>query len=307
MILNLYPSVIEAYIHPEDQCELEFAELAELFQDSSQLLPRKEAGKLFNCCRYRADSENPSWISERETRPREQFIRRCRANVESIDCLLLDIDGTMSLESAVDQWAEWEFLIYSTFGNRLDKPKFRLVIPLQESLTRQEFDARHPAMCEQFSVDGASFTISQAFYLPSYSQENQSIAFVHWNQCSQRYSALTLPAEDLLDSRPTVDLQALVRTDIATSIRRTLLTGRDLHYNDALTLGVVCKSNGITAEEYREIIQAIAHPDSVLRSRQVDLQDLYRESYATHVTHRKIEQLMRRLNCDMWRWSATKI
>jgi hypothetical protein len=300
--LNLYRSVQEAYVHRDEQILCEFGDLVDFFREQQRELTDKTAGLLFNCCQYREDFSNPAWIAAHETRPRTEFVRRCRDNVQAITCLLLDVDGTMTLEEAVAQWADWEFLIYSTHSHQEQQARFRLVIPLARALTREEFDARHSAMCGEFQVDGASFTISQAFYLPSYSRTNRDQAFIHWNQAARRYDAHQLAQEEIRQARYQLAASDLVRTPIATSIVRTLMTGSDLHYADALTLAVVCKSNGITEGEYVSIVDHIAAAESDLRSARVGVAGLYQQAYQTHVRYQTVEQLLRKLNCRMWRW-----
>jgi hypothetical protein len=213
---------------------------------------------------------------------------------------MLDVDGTQTLESAVAQWADWEFFIYSTHGNTEQKAKFRLIVPLEHPLTAEDFDARHEAMTASFAVDGASFTMSQAFYMPSYSSQNREIAFMHWNQQPQRYDALTLPAREL-NTRHTEFVAPAGPSDLARSIYRTLQTGRDLHYADALPLAVLCKGHGISSAEYVSLVYQIAAQDSQLRD-DVNVEMLYQHAYSAHMTRRRMLTLMKRLNCNTWRW-----
>lgn len=300
--LCLYDSVMEAYVHKDEQVQCTFEELVEFFKEQQCELVNKEAGRLFNCCEYREDYESPKWV--REGLDASQYIRRCKANVKSISCLLLDVDGTQTLDQVVNTWCDYEFLVYSTHGNSQNKEKFRLVIPLATPLTREEFDCRHTAMISSFGVDGASFTISQAFYLPSYSAENRNIAYIHWNQSEQRYNARDLPVEELNTNSLTVEPVAGERSAEATSVYRTLLTGSNLHYNDALPLAILCKAHGLTVSEFEYIVSAIAALDSQLRTDDVDLKHLYNQAYNSFMTTRKATALMRRLNCDMWRWEV---
>lgn len=295
----------EAYVHRAEQITCTFAELVDFFKESQCELDKKESGMLFNCCRYREDSEPPVWVKAGLVK--EDYIRRCKDNVESISCLLLDVDGTKTLAEVVEYWCDYEFLVYSTHGNSPEKEKFRLVIPLLAPLTREQFDERHTAMVTEFGVDSASFTISQAFYLPSYSRTNKNLAYVYWNQQTTRYDARRLAVESLSQRRLELTISDLPRTNIATSIIRTLQTGSDLHYADALTLAILCKANGIDSATYQAIVNQIAHPDSDLRGPDVDVAKLYKSAYATHITHRRAEALMRRLNCNMWRWEAQKL
>lgn len=308
MKLNIYNSVWEAYIHPSEIADIEFKDFVELCESESRLLDYKEQGKLFNMCSYRTDSECPPeerFHAQATPWPRTELIRRCKRNVELIYCLLLDVDGTQTLEQAVERWVNWEFFAYSTFGNSRSKEKFRMVVPLARPMTLAEFDSRHASMIEEFGVDAASFTISQAFYFPSYSRENAEQRFTFWNQVGQRYNALDLAAVELntniLKEVPTGDVTAT-----AQAIYRTLLTGKNLRYADALPLATICKSNGITSDQYCALVRQIAGADSSLRTDDVYLPGMYQKGYMTHVTHEKIIALMRRLGCDMWRWAITQ-
>jgi hypothetical protein len=303
MKVNLYKSIFQAYIHPSEVVECTFPEFVEFMTKNQSELDVKESGMLFNLCSFVANPEPPT--AERFNPaltpwPRESLIRRCKQNIQEIYALMLDIDGTMTLDQAVAQWADYEFFLYSTHGNTRTKEKFRLVVPLAVPLTADDFDSRHSAMIAAFNVDGASFTMSQAFYLPSYSAVNRDIAFVHWNKTAQRYNALDLPAEEL--QRNHSDFVAPEqRTESALSILRTLQTGSNLHYVDALPLAVLCKGHGITGEEYAALVEQIAAYDSQLRG-DVDLGQLYKQAYAAHMTRKRMLALMKRINCNTWRW-----
>lgn len=299
--INFYQSIYQAYVHSDDVLWMSFPEIVEFFQNNQSELQDKTAGLLFNCCSWRDDPEPPE-LTDRSV---AGLIRRCRQNVAQIYCLLLDIDGTMSLESAVADWAEYEFLIYSTYRHTQLKPKFRLVVPLAEPLTREQFDQRHEAMIAEFNVDAASFTISQAFYLPSHSPDNRDQAFVVWNQSDRRYSALGLPVTQIPDRQPARDLIPGQRTPDALSVYRTLITGRNLHYSDVLPLAVLCKSRGLTCEEFVAVVQASSATDSVLRTGSIDIPHLYDQGYKSLMTKRKMISLMNRMGCDMWRWQPT--
>jgi hypothetical protein len=91
---------------------------------------------------------------------------------------------------------------------------------------------------------------------------------------------------------------------LAPSIYKTLLTGSDMRYADALPLAVVCKSKGLDYSIYRDIINTIAGSDSSLRNGLADIDKIWNEAYSTHVRHTTMITLMQRLNCDMWRWTS---
>jgi len=258
------------------------------------LVVNKTDPMMFNLC---------SWIDNFESPEHKAgFIRRCKPNVSQIYALLLDIDGTRTLEDAVTEFIDYEFLIYSTYSNSKTKEKFRLVLPLNTPLTRLEFDQRHDSMCDFFNVDRASFTISQAFYLPCYTKDNADCQFIEWNQSNKRYEALLLPVKEI--STNIVEGPREGEIDpLAPSIYKTLLTGSGMRYADALPLAILCKSKGLNYDIYRDIINVISAHDSSLRNGLADIDGMWNKAYTTYITYSKMITLMERLNCDMWRWT----
>ena len=295
MKFNLYKNINEAYIHPDVVVDCSFEDVVNILKDSQQLVKDKTDPMMFNLCSWIDNFESPEHKSG--------FIRRCKPNVAQIYALLLDIDGTRTLEDAVAEFIDYEFLIYSTYSNSQDKEKFRLVLPLNTALTRLEFDQRHDSMCATFDVDRASFTISQAFYLPCYTKDNADISFIHWNQTVKRYEALFLPVREISTNIVQGPREGEI-DPLAPSIYKTLLTGNNMRYADALPLAVVCKSKGLDYSIYRDIINTIAGSDSSLRNGLADIDKIWNEAYSTHVRHTTMITLMQRLNCDMWRWTT---
>jgi hypothetical protein len=298
MKFNLYKNINEAYIHPDVVVDCDFEQFVNMMKESQELVENKEDPMMFNLC---------SWIDNFESPEHKQgFIRRCKPNVAQIYALVLDIDGTRTLEDAVTEFIDYEFLIYSTFRNSPEKEKFRLVLPLNTPLTRLEFDQRHDSMCATFDVDRASFTISQAFYLPCYSKDNADIRFIHWNQTRLRYEALLLAVKEISTNIVTGPKEG-EENPLAPSIYKTLLSGSNMRYADALPLAVVCKSKGLGYLEFRDIINTIAGADSSLRTGIADVDKIWQEAYSTHIRHTTMITLMQRLNCDMWRWTTNEI
>ena len=177
-----------------------------------------------------------------------------------------------------------------------------MVVPLAQPLRREDFDARHQAMCETFNVDRASFTISQAFYFPSYSAGNRDSAFVYHNTSKQRYNALILPADDISYNVLTDVPVEGHRDPLANSIYRTLKTGKNMRYADALSVAVLCKSVGLGEAEYVDIVNSIAGVDSSLRTGLADPRHMFKQGYRVHMKRSNMAKIMKDLNCDMWRF-----
>lgn len=307
MIVNFYNSVYEAYVHKDDPVHWTFDEFVDFLHESQKELESKENGILYNCLKYRSDYISPDIDKFKiPDQDKNDYIRRCKDNVEEIYCLLLDVDGTMTLDETVEKYCDYEFVVYSTHGNRTDKEKFRLILPIKTPMTLTEFDERHFSMVNNFNVDGASFTISQAFYLPSYSSENKKLAYIYHNKTDDRFDALELETTEIYQDIETVPFVQDGRANIKNGIYHTLMTGSDLHYVDALPLAILCKSKGLSVYEFKNIVKQIAHPNSDLRTKKVDLQKLYRQGYESNITDRKAIELMKRLNCNMWRFEIAK-
>lgn len=295
MKFNLYKNINEAYIHPDVVVDCDFETIVTMLKDSQELVKDKTDPQMFNLCSWIDNFESP------EHKP--GFIRRCKSNVAQIYALLLDIDGTRTLEDAVMEFIDYEFVIYSTYSNSRDKEKFRLILPLNTPLTRLEFDQRHDSMCDTFNVDRASFTISQAFYLPCYNKDNADLRFFEWNKTNQRYEALFLPVKEISTNIVVGPKEGEV-DPLAPSIYKTLLTGSNMRYADALPLAILCKSKGLNYDIYRDIINTIAGSDSSLRTGLADIDNMWNKAYHTYMTNDKMITLMERLNCDMWRWTT---
>ena len=306
MKINTYKSVREAYIHPSDIVEATFEEFVAFAIENQTCLTTKEDGQLFNICSFIDNAEPPiedSFNPDLTPHKREELIRRCKANVQEVYALLLDVDGNLTLAEAVAKWHAFEFFVYSTHGNSVDKEKFRLVMPLSTPVSRDAFDERHTSLCEFFGVDKASFTISQAFYWPSYSPSNADIRFAYHNKGEVRFDAMLLPAEEI--SRNIVMPPAYApgeQDPLADAIYETFLTGSNLRYADALTLAVICKSKGISEAHWRNLVQRISGFDSSLRSGEADLDKLWKDAYAGQIRNDTVIKLMKTLGCNMWRW-----
>ena len=204
--LNIYPSVQQAYIHPSEIAWLAWEDIVEVIRDAGHQVADTEQGKedqmLYNFCEYRTQDfvipDEERFNPDLTGWPRTSLIRRCKENVERIHCLLIDVDGGMDRSAAEQQWAGFEYVIYSTWGHRwrTGKDKFRMVVPLERPLTRLEAEQRKTMLTALTlgAVDKASFTISQAFYFPTWCEHNEQDRFFEWHQ-GQRFPAHELPAE----------------------------------------------------------------------------------------------------------------
>lgn len=314
--LNIYPSVQQAYIHPDDIAWVEWHEAVEFMRDCGKRTAATDEGKtdqyLYNFCEYKTrDYANPDpdrFNPDLTPYPRTELIRRCRDNVVRIHCLLIDVDGGMDRATAEQQWAGFEYVIYSTHGHRWvqGRDKFRMVLPLQRPLTLHQAEERKTALTAITlgAVDKASFTISQAFYFPSWTEHNEQHRFFEW-RLGQRFPAHELPAEERPRYReppPVTEHTGRVRrTRMADIILECSRTGRGLRYADAIRLGCLYKQHGLSQQEFVTTVNMIASPDSDYRRGKWDPARLWGASYPTMSTV-KAKQLLLDLNCSKMPW-----
>ena len=310
MKVNVYNNVWQALTHPDDIADLTFTELVLELMDSQQEIVNKEDAMLFNVCSTIKDFEHPPELNKDDEiidyspHNRTDLIRRCKANVDTIYCLLLDIDDNKTLDEAITEWVDYEFFIYSSFSHSKAKDKFRLILPLKRPLTAKEFNERHAAMVKKFNYeDGASFTMSQCFYFPSYSKDNKDDAFMYYNESNKRYDALQLSTVTIAEANEKHDIvMPTAMTAMGKSVYNTLITGNNLHLVDAMPLAMLCKSHGIDFAGYCSIVGQTGQ-NSCVSDKVTNLKELYGKGYNNHMTHKKSLELMQRMGCDTWRFN----
>ena len=126
---------------------------------------------------------------------------------------------------------------------------------------------------------------------------------MYHNPSTKRYDALPLSTIELNTNILTDYTPPTEKTAMGEIIFKTLMGGSNLHYADVLPLAVVCKSHGISFSDFKNIVTKVAANDSALRTNKVNLKELYKKGHDTHVTHKKTVALMKRLNCNTWRFN----
>jgi hypothetical protein len=157
----------------------------------------------------------------------------------------------------------------------LEKHKFRVVIPFSRPLLKDDIEGRQQDIIDTFpGVDNASFTVSQSFYF--HSGKNDNIAYHNVGVIVDPYSFKYQQPKQFTYT-PNLDINARGMTEDEFSEYRqavvnSLLTCSGLHYagtgdnnKGVLTLVSICKSIGLSFNEYDSICQKISAPDSELR------------------------------------------
>lgn len=284
MILTTFRSVRKAYV--DHVVDLPWRDLADLLTThiNSQ---SKEQTPMFNFAEFKDVSDptvelgrsyhgyedNGIWtrIPEGTYDEIPNTIRRCKGNVVAINGIVLDIDDNYTIDQAKELFKDIEYVLYTTFRHTPEKHKFRIVIPFSQPLLAEDIPGRQDAIVETFpGVDRASFTVSQSFYFHSgldkpYSYWNEGVVI---DPYAFEYRAPKIwhpapTATTTMDSEFAEAYKAAVKT--------SLMTCSGLHYAGAgssnhavLTLVSLCRSVGMSFEEFDAICARMAHPDSQL-------------------------------------------
>ena len=285
MILTTFRSVTKAYV--DQVIDADWRTLADLLTTHIES-PSKESTPMFNFAEFK-QLDDPTVESGRRyhgaevdgiwTRTPEgtydeipNTVRRAKNNVVAINGIVLDVDEKMTIEQAHDLYKDIEYVLYTTFRHTPAKHKFRIVIPFSQPLLAADIAGRQAAIVETFpGVDQASFTVSQSFYF--HSGLNDSIAY--WNEgvmidpyaFEYRAPRIWHPTSETTTNTMDSEFAAAYKSAVIASLN----TCSGLHYAGAgasnhavLTLVSLCRSVGMTFEEFDVICARMAHPESQL-------------------------------------------
>jgi hypothetical protein len=277
MILTTFKSVGKAYV--DLHIDLPWNELAELLCEHHDV-DVKEKTPMFNFAEFKS-LDDPTHEEARaydydgdmrlETyRLIPNTVRRCKANVIALNGIVLDVDKSMTMNQVMEQLKDVEYVLYTTFRHTAENHRFRVIIPFSQPLLSQDIPLYQASIKEYFpGVDNASFSVSQSFYF--HSGKNDSIAYHNKGIMIDPYVFERREPEPIPEPKLNpIELTAQQQTDYKRSIVESLLTCSGLHYHsEASEFGVmglvtICKSIGLTYEEYDTICQRIMAPDSSL-------------------------------------------
>ena len=293
MILTCFKSVKKAYV--AQVIDKEWPVLADKLTTHINS-PSKESTPMFNFAEFKT-LEDPKVEPGRSYHGHEvdgvwtripegtydeipNTVRRSKNNVIAINGIVLDVDEKMTIEAAQDLYKDIEHVLYTTFRHSPEKHKFRIVIPFSQPLLKADIAGRQASITETFpGVDNCSFTMSQSFYFHSgpnnsYSNWNEGVMLDPYDfeyRAPKIWQPPSTPTLATLDPEFTEAYKQAVTASLATC------TG--LHYAGAgasnhavLTLVSLCRSVGMTYNEYDAVCARMAHPDSALTSSSIRMQ-----------------------------------
>jgi len=289
MIISTFDSVTKAWV--QDELDFTWEEAVEYFT-MRWPAKRKEDVGMFNLGQFKSLSDPTVEPGRKyhyvDGQRQETYdvipdtVRRCKNNLLSISGIVLDVDKDYSIIETIERLDKYEFVLYSTFNNLRPDPytgevkqKFRVILPFTQKLLAQDIEGRVDSIKEQFpGVDHSSFTMSQSFYLHSGSEP---VVYHNTGVMIDPYTQFEYREPEVYVAKPntgtmTDDIQNLYKQ----SVVKSLMTCKGLGYRGTghrgvLTFVTICKSIGLTYDEYNNICKTISGLDSDLQQSAVRL------------------------------------
>lgn len=106
----------------------------------------------------------PQWSPTRFQPP-----RRKKANAIEASCLVLDYDDGTTIDEALTTWGQWCVLLHTSWSHRPEAHRFRVVLPLDRDITKQEYPTAWRWAEEHCSkvIDRNCKDISRAWVMPA--------------------------------------------------------------------------------------------------------------------------------------------
>lgn len=288
MIITTFKSIGKAYVDQSiDQSWARHVDLLITHHKAS----RKDQVPMFNLAEFRAVDDpfvergrvykghvvNGTFMRDANGAYDElpHTVRRCKGNIISITGIVLDVDEAMTIESAMTMLQPIEYVLYTTFRHTPERHKFRIVIPFAQPLLAADIVGRQQSIMATFpGVDNASFTVSQSFYF--HSGRVDPIAYHNTGLILDPYRDFAYaPPRIYAPPTPAQPVSTAMTAEQAQAYKNAVVTSlmscHGLHYagqgssnHAVLTLISLCRSVGLTFEQFDTICAHIADPESQL-------------------------------------------
>jgi hypothetical protein len=187
--------------------------------------------------------------------------------------LVLDFDDGTDYFTVRNQLDEFEFVAYSSFSHTTEHHKFRIVLPLEKSINKNEYKQ----LWKLFSakVDNKNDPIpsnsASIFYLPSCPSERISEAFNDHHEgkwINPKEYDLTIAETPIYDDKKTYNKDLLnikcpapcadgSRTQTLVSFARSLVGFHNLNKQDAINVCRIWNKTNIPPLEDNKIIKTV--------------------------------------------------
>lgn len=238
--------------------------------------------------KYHGKMINGDWVRDASGKfdPIPNTVRRCKENVLGLWGILLDFDGGKTVDEVIAEYQGLEFFLYTTFRHLVPNPdtgvikeKFRVVIPFNRMLDIKDVAGRKESIKQSFpAVDAASFSESQSFYFHSGVNprvyHSPGIMIDPYKHFMERAVTVYTPPDADAPAESN-DWTAEDQQTYKQAVLKSLMSCSNLHYrSDHSDYGIcvlvnICKSIGLTYEEYSVVVDQIGAGDSTLNSESI--------------------------------------
>lgn len=105
--------------------------------------------------------------------------RRCTGKVECRSMITLDADfAETDFCDAVEMFAEYSYIIYSTHKHTPEKPRLRLIVPLSRAVSAEEYEAAARKLADSIGIeqfDDTTYQPHRLMYYPSTSADGEFV------------------------------------------------------------------------------------------------------------------------------------
>lgn len=132
-------------------------------------------GHLSERVAFKGDRQHPGWSPSTF-----QGDKRGRDQVERCHALVLDVDGTWTLDGAEDGFGGFYGLIHTSKSHTLTQHRFRIVLPLTRPVSAEEYDGLWRRLDDRWPgrFDGNAKDPSRFWYLPGVLDDESPFAAV---------------------------------------------------------------------------------------------------------------------------------
>lgn len=194
--INTFKSVKDRYFTPD---VVSWSTLCAFITDGHLPVNAKSDAGLFNLVRYTTIDEGA--VDHKAIGPqshRKPRVARLLQNIATVDALVLDYDGTLTVSQARERFKDYEHVGYTSYSNMVDgqTEKFRIIIRLTKPIPAHKPSTDHTQHSGEWGAwyrvkdsfhalagpcDPNSFNANQIYYIPSVHLENAKHAASWFN------------------------------------------------------------------------------------------------------------------------------
>jgi hypothetical protein len=254
MKISFFKSEFETYSPADLMIDMQWSDIVAALTSFVQV-PSKEDTEMYNLWEFKVEEIDGV-----------QFIHRCKDTCIALYGLVLDYDNNLSLIDAVEQFAGFECVIYTTYNHAIKgTDKYRVVLPFAAPMPVAEFVKKRKSMIDAFpGVDRASFSRSQAIFLHSGPAADHAFS-AHMEGCWMDW---TVFQDEVIVEHTVQPTSTKVDADFNDAYKNAVIESlskcEGFRHMTSLSLAIILKSCGANFADYRAIVAVAGAKDSCI-------------------------------------------